>query len=115
MQILEKRTSEQVTFDVDCSQLLATSETISSVTSVTASPSGLAFGVPVVNVAPVTYTDVSGATRTAGIGKVVQVQISGGSIPTGSQTQDYIIRVKVVTNLNPIVEATVRLRLNDTP
>lgn len=115
MQTLEKRSSESVIFDVDCSQLLASGETISSVSSVSATPSGLSFGLPVVNTAPVTYTDAFGSTRTAAIGKVVQVQISAGSIPANAQTQDFIVRVKVVTSLNPLVEATVRLRLNDTP
>jgi hypothetical protein len=118
MQILEKRSSESVTYDIDCSLLLATGETITNVTSVTATPATttpLAFGTPAVNSGAVTYTDAFGSTRTAAIGKVVQVQISGGSIPTGSQTQDFIIRAKVVTNMNPVVEATVRLRLNDTP
>lgn len=120
MQTLEKRSSEGVLFDIDCSLLLASGETITSVTSITAEPvttPAITFGSPVINAAPVTYTDAFGSTRIAAIGKVAQVQISGGKIAAGAQVQDYIIRAKLATSLNNPgpVEATVRLRLNDTP
>lgn len=116
MQTLEKRSSESVLYDIDLSMLLATTETVSSVTAIVAEPTGaLVFGSPNINGSTQTYTDAYGTTRTAAPGKVVQVQISGGTIPTGAQVQDYVIRCKVVTNLNPLVEGTVRLRVNDTP
>lgn len=118
MQILEKRSSESVRFDIDCSTLLAPTETITSVTSVTGSPTTstpLAFGTPSINIAAQTYVDSYGSSRTAAIGKVVQVQISGGLIATGAQIQDYIVRALLVTSINPALEATVKLRLNDTP
>lgn len=118
MQTLEKRSSEAVRFDIDCSTLLAAGETITGVTSVAATPATttpLAFGAAVINAAPQTYTDQYGSTRTAAIGKVVQVQISGGSIAAGALVQEYIIRALLVTSINTAVEATVRLRLNDTP
>ena len=46
---------------------------------------------------------------------MVQVLISGGAIATGALSQDYLVRVLMVTSRNPAVEATVRLRVNDTP
>ena len=118
MQTLEKRTADSLKFDIDCSSLLSTGETITSVTSTNATPvtsPPLVFGSPLINVAPQTYTDAYGSTLTAAIGKVVQVNISGGLIAPGAQVQEYIIRALLVTSLNPAVEATVRLRLNDTP
>ena len=118
MQILEKRSSDSRRFDIDCSLLLAVGETISSVATPTATPSAttpLTFGTPAVNGSPITYVDPFGSSRTAPTGQVVQVQIGGGSIPSGYIAQDYVIRIVLTTNLNPAVEATVKLRLNDTP
>lgn len=118
MQILEKRSSDSRRFDIDCSLLLAVGETITSAAAPTAAPvtsPAITFGTPAVNLSPVTYTDPFGSTRTAPTGQVVQVQISGGAIPSGYLVQDYVIRVVLATNLNPAVEATVKLRLNDTP
>lgn len=118
MQSLQKRSSESVRFDIDCSLLLSPGETISSVTSSAASPvtsPALAFGTPSINAQPSTYTDQFGSTRTTPAGQVVQVQISGGLIPIGAIVQNYVLRFVLVTSLNPAVEATVRLQLNDTP
>lgn len=119
MLTLEKRSSEQVRYDIDCSLLLASGETISSVSALSAEPvtaAPIAFGTPVVNSASVTYVDAStGNSRIAPIGTVVQVQISGGSIAAGQQWRDYVLRCKLITSVNPLVEATVRLRVNDTP
>ena len=78
-QVLQKRSADTALYDLDCSRLLATSETITSVTSITATPAtspALAFGTPSINAAPIVYDD-----HTAAIGKVVQVQISGGRSP----------------------------------
>ncbi len=119
MQTLEKRSSESVLYDIDCSLLLAPGETISTVTTVAAEPATtppLAFGAAAINGAPITYTDpITGNTRVAPTATVVQVQISGGSIASGKKVQGYVVRCKVATSLNPAVEATVRLQLNDTP
>lgn len=118
MQTLEKRTSEQVRYDIDCTLLLAPGEVVVGTPSVTADANAgtaLAFGTPAANTAPAVYTDQFGSTRTAPIGQVIQVEIDGGSIPARRRTLDYIIRAKFATNINPLVEATVRLRLNDTP
>lgn len=117
MQILEKRTSESARYDIDCSILLSPGETIASVTSISATPTGspLVFGSPLINTVPLTYTDTFGSARTVGVGVVIQVQISGGAIPTNQRVQIYTVRAVFATNLNPAIEATVRLRLNDTP
>lgn len=118
MQILEKRSADSRRFDIDCSLLLAAGETITSVAAPTASPTTvppIAFGTPTVNVTQTTYTDQWGGTRTVPAGQVVQVQISGGAIPSGLRVQDYVIRLVLLTSVNPAVEATVKLRVNDTP
>lgn len=119
MQTLDKRSSESVRFDIDCSLMLAAGEAITGVTSINATPvtsPALSFGSPAVNGQAVTYTDPdTGISRIAPIGTVIQVQISGGAIASGLQVQDYVIRALFATNINPAVEATVRLKLNDTP
>lgn len=118
MQTLEKRSSESTRFDIDCSALLAVGETISSVTSATLTPTtspALVIGSPTINASPNTYTDPFGASRVAPTGTVIQVQISGGLIPSSLTSQDYVLRFLMVTSLNPAVEATVKLRLIDIP
>jgi hypothetical protein len=118
MQILEKRSSDSRRFDIDCSLLLSAGETISGVAAPTASPvtiPPLTFGTPVVNSAPTTYIDQWGNSRTVISGQAVQVQISGGAIPSIARSQDYILRLILTTNQNPAIEATVKLRLIDTP
>lgn len=119
MQILVKRSSESRLFDIDCSSLLGSTETIGSVASIAAEPTtvpALAFGSPSVNTNPVTYVDEdTGLSRVVAAGKVIQVQISGGAIPAALQSQLYVIRPKFATNLDPVVEATVQLLVNDTP
>lgn len=121
MQILEKRSSDSRRFDVDCSLLLNVGETITSVGTPTAAATpevtgtAITFGSPTVNISPATYTDAYGNTRTVPTGQVVQVQISGGAIPSTTRTQDYTLRFPLVTSQNPTVEATVKLRVTDTP
>ena len=118
MKRLEKRSSESVKFDIDCSALLGATEAITTITSIAAdtnSGGALVFGTGVVNTVPITYYDSQGNARIAPTGSVVQVQISAGTLPTGIGSLDYVIRCKVTTNLNPAIEAVVVLRLNDTP
>lgn len=118
MQILEKRSTDSRRFDIDCSLLLNSGETISSVATPTVLPvtnPPIAFGTPVVNTTSANYTDAYGYTRTVPAGQVVQVQISGGAIPSSSRTQRYTLRFLLSTNQNPAIEATVVLLLNDTP
>ena len=112
MQILEKRTYDRRVFDIDCSELLDTAETISSVTAITADRGELVFGVASVNSAEVEYPDEN---RTAAIGKVIQVRIDDGEIPAGKTELLCTIRARFATSLNPRLEATVQLRLTDDP
>jgi hypothetical protein len=118
MQILEKRSSDSRRFDIDCSLLLNVGETISSVSSSSASPATtppIVFGTPVINPSQTTYTDAWDNTRTVPAGQVIQVQISGGAIPSTARTQRYTLRFVLATSQNPAIEATVVLNLNDTP
>jgi hypothetical protein len=122
MTTLEKRTSESIKFDLDFSQMLAAGETISSVSSIAATPvsaiTPLVFGTGVVNVAPVSYYSDLARTivdHVAPIGTVVQVTISGGQIAVGASVQQYIVRAKVATTINSVVEGTGLMLVNDTP
>lgn len=110
-QVLDKRTADNRVFDIDCTDLLPTGVTITSVTSIAADQGGLTFGSPAINVAPITYKD----GRTAAIGKVIQVRISGGTISTGKPSLQCTVRALFATSAEPAVEATVLLRLIDTP
>jgi len=110
MQILEKRTFDRRVFDIDCSELLDTAETISSVTAITADQGGFTFGTPAVNAAAVEYPDEN---RTVAIGKVIQVRIEDGAVPAGKNELLCTIRARFATSLNPRLEATVLLRLTD--
>lgn len=112
--MLEKRTSELWPFDLDCTRLLGKDEVITAVSSVTGEPTlttPLTFGVPVVNVVPVQYQN-----RTAAVGKVIQVQIGGGSIAAGLSHQRCTIRLKFTKSQSAgNGEATAYLDLIDTP
>lgn len=117
-QILEKRTADSATYDIICTGLLKDGETIASVLSIADDAGVLTYGVPVVNVAAVAYPN--GVTAPAGT--VVQVPISGGAIPAGSDSRqlgvpNYLctVRCKVITNLSPTLDATVLLLLQDEP
>lgn len=115
MTILEKRIADDRLFDIDCGDLLDVDETITTVGSITADgTTGLTFGTGVVNSAPVTYTDQeTGLTRTVAIGKVVQVRISGGTIPADRQGLECTVRVPLTTTKSALVEATVLLKITN--
>lgn len=110
-QIRDKRTADIRQYDIDCSLLLTTGETVTSVTSVSADQGGVTFGGSIITSTPITYPD----GHTAPAGQVVQVVISGGVIPTGTQFLVCTVRLLVLTNFNTAVEATVLLRLVNTP
>lgn len=115
---IEKRSSEHVLHDIDCSHILALGEAITSVTSLTVEPATvppIVLGSPVVNTSPATYTDRFGSTTTAPTGTVIQVAISGGAVLPGRQVQDYTVRARFATALNPAIEAVLRLRVRDQP
>jgi len=109
--ILEKRTSEIIWYDIDCTNLLDTNETITSILSITADQEGLVFSASAVNSSPVTFPD--GITAPAG--KVISVQISEGVVPTGSTNQIYTIRPLFDTNEGNTREATVLLNVTNIP
>lgn len=115
--VLEKRTSEAITFDVDCTSALATAETISSAGTATADQGTLTLGSVAINGISVTYPDGT----VAAIGKVLQVRISAGTIPAVSYLPDgragirCTIRLPYTTSTGNNREATVLLDLTNTP
>ena len=109
--ILEKRTTESIWYDIDCTHILDTTEIITSITSITADQEGLVFLAPAINVVPVTFPD----GITAAIGKVISVQISEGTIPTGATNQIYTIRPLFDTSDGNIRESTVLLNVTNIP
>lgn len=108
--ILEKRTAEDIWYDIDCTPDLNASETITQVISVQADEAGLTFGTPQVNTAIINYKDGS----TADVGKVIMVKIAGGAIQAGATSMLYTIRAWYRTNQgNNKREATVQLLVKD--
>lgn len=118
-QILEKRTYDAVLYDIVCTGLLSSGETIASVTSVTADQGALTFGSPLVNPSPITYADGTVAPA----GTVIQVEISAGAIAAGSDSMKLgvpnllcTVRARFATNRAPNqLEATALLLLKDAP
>lgn len=107
--ILEKRTSESIKYDINCSLLLDADETISGSATFTASATGLVFGSSNVNSQPLTYDDGT----TVAVGKVLQVRISAGTIPAGQTSQTYTIHAVFSTSSGNTREATVLLMVTD--
>lgn len=118
-QYLEKRTYDGRLYDFPCAPILATGETITTINSITADQGGLIFGTPVKNSAPITYPDGS----VAAIGTVIQVEISAGTIPTGSDSIGLgvpnllcTVRARFNTSISPNqLEATALILLKDQP
>lgn len=109
MQILEKRTYDARIFDINCTDLLDTAETISSVDAIVGDQGGLTFGSATVNGSLVTYPDET----TAAIGKAMQFKISGGRIPAGVSLLMCTVRARFLTSIGNDLEATVLLKLTD--
>lgn len=109
---LDKRTWDDRLYDIDCADLLDNDEVILSATikADDALTNGLTFGAVMVNPAPIIYPLLN---RTAQIGKACQVYIIGGVIPEGAPDQLCTLRLRMVTSINPQLEATVLLRLID--
>ena len=110
-QVRDKRTADVRQYDIDCSLLLSVGETVTSVTSISADQGGVTFSGSYITVVPITYPD----GHVAPAGQVVQIIISGGVIPASVAFLVCTLRVLVLTNLNAAVEATVLLRLVNTP
>ena len=89
---MEKYPGESVPFDLDCSDMLAASVTITGTPALSFLPAltggdGLTFGSATVNTQAVTYAD----GRTAAAGKVIQVRIAGGSAPANQTKRAYSV------------------------
>ena len=110
-QSFEKRSWDARPFDFRMALALSAGETIVSGTAVS-DPSGgaaLVFGAPIVNAAPVKYSD--GVTEA--IGTVLQVPISGGSTMADGSARRYTVRARCVTSAGNNVEGAAILLLND--
>lgn len=114
-QILEARPFDARTFTIDCTELLAPGQTISSIVGVTEDSSVLAFANPVTNLAPATRPDTGAVIA---IRQGIQVEISCTNPTTalgGAISALLTIRARFVTNTDRLVEATVQLFLTNTP
>jgi hypothetical protein len=117
-QVLEKRTYDARLYDIVCTGLLADAEVVTQVVSVTADQGALTFGAPNINTVPIAYP-----SGTAAIGKVIQVEISAGTITKGADSMNLglpnlmcTVRARFKTNLSPNqIEATLLLLLRDQP
>ena len=109
--ILEKRTSEIIFYDLDCTNILDATETIVDIISIDADQAGLTFDNWAVNVVSITFPD----KVIAAPGKVISVQISGGIIPNPQTNQLYTIRALFSTTKYNTREATVLLNVTNIP
>lgn len=116
--ILEKRTTESLLYDIDCTPNLAVTEIISTISAPTADQGGLTFGTPIVNTVTANYPDGTSAAP----GKAIQVRIIGGAIPAGSTIPDgrpgiacTVRATYLTTPQGNTREATVVLWLTNTP
>ena len=108
--MLEKRAYDNRVFDILCSALLDSGETVVSAT-VSADQGAMTFGAATINGSALTYSDGT----TAATGTVVRVRISGGTIPATQGELLCTVRARVATSTGNQIEATVQLRLTDNP
>jgi len=109
--ILEKRTTEEIWFDIDCTNILNDSEIIASISSIDSDQAGLIFLGEAINPNPVNFSD----GHQAKAGSVISLQIKGGIIQASQTNQLYTIRAVFVTNESNIKEATVLLNVTNIP
>jgi hypothetical protein len=109
--ILQKRTTEDIWYNIDCTNLLEPLEVIDTITSITADQAGLTFAGATVNTVPVTFPD----GYIGAIGQVISVYISGGVVLSGDTYQTYTIRPVFTTNAGNIRESTVLLNVTNVP
>lgn len=111
--VLEKRTYDERVFDINCSSLLDEAETISTIVGFVdeggSSANTFTYSSGVVNSSPITYPDGS----TAAVGKVIQVKISGGVIPTGMTKAYVTVRARFISSSGDKIEGTVMVKLTD--
>lgn len=109
--VLEKRTSETIAYDIDCTNILDPLEIIEIISTVESDQEGLTFAGQAVNPEPIVFPD--GVTAEAG--KVISVTIGGGIIPAQQVNQLYTIRAIFNTSENNTREATVLLNVTNVP
>lgn len=94
--MLEKFPGENAAFNIDCSDMLSSGVTIVGTPAMSFFPAltagdALTIGAASVNTQPVTYTTEGGVSRTAPAGTVIQVKISGGSVPAKQSQRIYSV------------------------
>ena len=99
-----KHSGESILFGVDFTPLLNDGETISSITSIAGSPSGLTIATGAVNAAE--FDNDEGGTVAVGCG--AQFRVSGGTADT-----DYTITVTVATSGSNTRVAVCTLQVRD--
>ena len=99
-----KHPGESILFGVDFTRLMVTGETLSTVSGVTAAPSGLTITSQAVNGA-VFDNDEGG---TVSIGKGAQFRVAGGTAGT-----DYVLTVTVTTTAGNTRLAVCQLQVRD--
>lgn len=109
--VLEKRTSEAIWYDIDCTNILDVTEIIESITGVTADQPGLVIAAPAINPEPIVFPD----KIVAEAGKVISMQISEGTIEPPQVNQLYTIRALFQTSESNTREATVLLNVTNLP
>jgi hypothetical protein len=109
-EILQKRTYDSHSFDCICTNLLDLGATVATVNSVTADQGGFTFGVTSTNPSTAFYEDGTVAVA----GSVIQVQISGGTIPSYLSAIMCTVRIRFTDTQGNELEATVLINLTDT-
>ena len=109
--VLEKRTSEAIFYDLDCTNILDPLEVIQTINTIESDQEGLTFSGQAINPDPVTFPN----GFVADVGKVISVQIAGGIISAPQVNQLYTIRAIFNTSENNTREATVLLNVTNIP
>lgn len=106
MNELEKYPGSDDLYNIDCTGLLASNETLLTVSSVTALPAlagsnGLSFGTRGINAAPITFPDGS----VGAIGKVITVKVAGGAPEPNQPKRNYAIILTCTSSLGNTIVA----------
>lgn len=114
-QFLDIRSNDDRFYDLDCSQLLDADERIVTCAVPTVEPAPdtpFVFGAIRINQAPIFYPLLN---KWVPIGQSMQLRIKGIPLGEGDSEQTYVLRFVMATTQNPAIEATVRLRVTNTP
>lgn len=110
---LDKRSSETIDYDIDCSKLLGPGVTLASVAAVAVEPvtsPALAHGTAVIST---TVLTINGVRVPAG--QALSLQLSGGAPHANHVPQLYYVRVTCNTSAGDVIEATVPVKVDDYP